>query len=271
MQGMIDQMLAMLEMKRYRRWIAIAFCWFSMLALLLPMRVASFAYPYLIGWVVLVLFSSSVRRLRLWLVGGLASAAFLAIATWSGLPIDAALLLTVAAIFISLLIAKALGDADEALDKPLRLRTNQISTKLRSVRSARSSLQAELQRGRDHHRPLSVLAISAADFGGADQDAMASLLSKEMRAYDRVCVRDDHFVLLLPETDAEKTMQFVVRLRTATRKKLGLELDIGQSSFPAQVTLDGLLEHAESEMRVSDQPTLDSAVESTQRVGSWSG
>lgn len=258
----------MLEMKRYRRWLAIAFCWFTLLTLLLPMHVASFAYPYVIGWVVLLLLSSSVRRLHLGLLGGLASAIFMAIAAWSALPIDAALLLTLAAIFISLLIAKVLGDSDEALDRPLRLRTNEARSKPRSVRSVQSRVQAELQRSRTHHRPLSVLAISAADSGGANQDSLASLLSEEMRAYDLLCVRGDHFVSLLPETDAEKATQFAVRLRAVTREKLGLELDIGQSSFPAQVTLEVLLERAESEMRFRDKPMLDVALGSARRSGS---
>ena len=52
------------------------------------------------------------------------------------------------------------------------------------------------------------------------------------------------------------------------REKLGLELSIGQSSFPAQLTLEVLLEHAESEMRVGDQLTVFSEGRSARPVSS---
>ena len=66
----------------------------------------------------------------------------------------------------------------------------------------------------------------------------------------RLAVRDDHLVLMLPGIGSEKAMQFVTRLRALARQRLGLDLDIGVSSFPGQeVTLGGLLDHAESEMR----------------------
>ena len=70
----------MLEMKRYRQGFAVAFCWFSLLAVLLPLSIAPFAYPYVLGWSILVFLSATARRLPLWLVAGLASAISIAVA-----------------------------------------------------------------------------------------------------------------------------------------------------------------------------------------------
>jgi len=108
------------------------------------------------------------------------------------------------------------------------------------------------------------VAISPADSGDAEVDDLASLLSDELRAYDLLAVRGNHLVSMLPETSSEKAEEFVTRLRAVTWEKLGRGLDIGVSSFPAQeVTLEGLIDRAESAMRAHAEPSIVSESPST--------
>jgi hypothetical protein len=260
----------MMEMKRHRQVLAVAFCWFLLLAVVVPAGVAPFVYEYVLAWALLFLLSPKVGGFPLWRVGGTASAIYIAAAALEGWPTDFSLLLTVAMIFVSLLIAKALRDSDAAFERTLRFRVNVAQSEPRSFGSIHNNLQIELQRGRTHQRPLSVLAISASNLGENEVGYLASLLSDEMRAFDILGAHGDHFVTMLPETDPEKAMQFITRLRTATRTKLGLELNIGLSSFPTQLTLGALLERAKSDMKAADPPSVDGVLRSVQSDSSWS-
>lgn len=261
----------MAEMKRHRGWLAATFCWFLLLAAVLPLSGVPHAYPYVLAWSFLFLLSPTVRGLPLWLLAGSASVIFVVTQSFGSWTTDISLVLPVVAIFISLLIAKALGDSDDALERTVRFRMNEGRSEPGSVGSIQRSLQIELQRARSHKRPLSVLAISTVDLDDTEVGSLAGLLSDEMRAFDLLGARRDHFVSMLPETNWENAAQFATRLRAKTREQLGIELEIGLSSFPAQITLEAMLQHAESDMRANDKPMVDTTVELGQREGSWSG
>ncbi|MBW2270231.1 MAG: hypothetical protein JRH16_16830 [Deltaproteobacteria bacterium] len=239
--------------KRHRLWLVAAFCWFLVLSVGLPTRIMPFVYPYLLAWALPYLLSATVRRLPVWLVGGSASALFAAAAALVGWPIDAALLLPVTAIFITLVFAKVLGGLDDAYERAVRTPMDDAGSEPNAIGSDDSSLYVELQRARRCQSELSVLAIAPAVSGDAETDARASLaglLSDENYALELLVARNDHAVLMLPESGSEKAAEFVTRLRSAAWTKLGMELHIGMSSFPAQeASLEGLLDRAESEMR----------------------
>ncbi|MBW2270233.1 MAG: hypothetical protein JRH16_16840 [Deltaproteobacteria bacterium] len=114
----------MMEAKHHRLWLALAFCWFLVLPTFLPTSVVPFVYPYVLAWALHLQNSPTARRLPLWLVGGSAAAIFTAVAALGAWPINAAILLTVAAIFISLGIAKALGACGDALETAAQFRMN---------------------------------------------------------------------------------------------------------------------------------------------------
>ena len=240
------------QIRRHRLLLVGAFCWFVMvLTALMPLRVAPFVYPYVLGWALLFMLSSTVRKLPLWFVGGSASAIFAGAAALVGWPLDATLLLMVAGIFITLAIAKALGGHEDDFEGGVRTAVDESGLEPTTIGPNDTSMSVELQRARIHRRVLSVLAISPVDSGHAEADARASLaglLSDENYAFDLLAVRDDHFVMMLPESGSEKAFQLVTRLRAVARVKLGLELNIGVSSFPAESTLKGLLDRAVSEM-----------------------
>ena len=268
----------MSDIKRRGWWVAVAFSWFGLISALQPMSVAPAAY--VLAWALLLLLSRTVSQLPLWQVGGSASAIYIAGAALGVWPIDFAILLPVGAIFISLLIAGALGAYQSALGQSAGFHISEARSEPKSIASVYANLHVELQRARSHGRPLSVLAISAADDAEDKVARLASLLSDEMRSFDVLGVSGDHFVSMLPETDSEKAIQFAKRLRDVAQEELGLELAIGLSSFPMQATLDALVEHAESDMtssdvikldpQISDAPTSLTDVRSESRESSWS-
>jgi GGDEF domain-containing protein len=273
-----------MKMKQRRLWLAAALCWFLMISVSVPMNVAPFVYPYVLAWTLLLLLSPAVRRLPLWLLGGSGSAVPAAVAVLAAWPFDI-FLLTIVATFISLLIGRALGDAEDAFERAVQFSMHEGLRE--PIGASHSSLDVELRRARTHQRAVSVLAISAADLSDAEVDrlveeavrknvshyiqaSLASLLSSEMRAFDILAARGDHLVSMLPETGSEKAMEFVGRLRAATREKLGLELKIGVSSFPAQeVTLEALLDRAELEMLAGGGAETEVASEGASERREW--
>jgi GGDEF domain-containing protein len=79
---------------------------------------------------------------------------------------------------------------------------------------------------------------------------VADVLSQEVSHCDLIARRNDHFIMLLPETDREGANALARRLKETVEARLGLNLQAGTACFPEQeVTFTGLLERAELEMR----------------------
>ena len=142
----------------------------------------------------------------------------------------------------------------------------------------------ETRRARQFERPLALISLSPTsgtrgvsvnrfvqqaqrETIGKYVDALvADLLAKETNDCDVVTYCDNHFVLLLTETDRQRAKQLVQNLRARAEENLGLSLHIGLSTFPdEEVTFAGLLERAESNMRTAvaesngQRPTLEQA------------
>jgi GGDEF domain-containing protein len=78
---------------------------------------------------------------------------------------------------------------------------------------------------------------------------MAILFAEELEDSAIVTQRDNHFVMLLPETRREDVTAIANRLQAAASRLLGLKLNVGASTFPDEaVTFETLLERAEAEM-----------------------
>ena len=64
-----------------------------------------------------------------------------------------------------------------------------------------------------------------------------------------VTQRNDHFVILLPETPRDEVEKIVKKLGLVSEEKLGVKLKIGLSTFPdEEITFETLLQRAEAEM-----------------------
>ena len=92
----------------------------------------------------------------------------------------------------------------------------------------------------------------------------ARLLRDRLEDSAIVTQRNNHFVVLLPETPWEELPAVLRTLDNAAQEQLGLTLSIGVATFPDQaITLEGLLEQAEADMAtVPAASTLPAATES---------
>lgn len=134
--------------------------------------------------------------------------------------------------------------------------------------SAQGQLYQEVRRARRGGQPLAVLAIAshpaslAASRDRFLEEAMRSLLHDyvqgrvaevlhaQTRIWDTITACDDHLLTILPITTGKEAAEFARRIREEARERLGLDLAIGQASFPdEEVTLVGLLQRAEADMR----------------------
>lgn len=153
-----------------------------------------------------------------------------------------------------------------------------LISKVASVPSfgdAVADLNAELTRARRYEHPVSLLVMSMhngkgreaseAGAGGSGGNGsgvllesqlphliallVASILNEVLResdilTYDAIA---DRFVVLLPESDAEKARQAVVRLDRMMRERMLIRIRAGMAVFPEQgLTVSELLEEGET-------------------------
>jgi GGDEF domain-containing protein len=74
---------------------------------------------------------------------------------------------------------------------------------------------------------------------------------------------DEHFVVLLPETPRDELQPILQTLQSISEQKLGLKLSIGTATFPdEEITLESLLQRAESAMSAAPSPSNMQSVSS---------
>lgn len=136
-----------------------------------------------------------------------------------------------------------------------------------SFDEGQQEIYREIRRARRYERPATLMTVAAsavdAPVGGRltpevlraiteryAASQVGRLLLHETDAAAVVTRRGDHFVVLLPETEQEAARAAARRLAAQAAERWGLDLQFGLASFPDQeVTLDGLLQRAESELR----------------------
>ena len=270
-------------MKQQRLWIVATFVWFFALAnvehVVEPLAIVPFVYLFALLCAVPLLLIQRLRRNPVLPMVVAAVASFVLLKMLSGNTVLGEgltqSLVEALAISITIVLARGLGhqldEFEEAVEETM---TAHLPTAATSFDASQGEIYSEVRRARTYQRPLSMLAISTRELSEerlhrlvaeVQRDSLeryvharlGALLAEEMRDYDILAVRDDHFVTMLPETEAEQAMQLVQRLRSACREQLGLDLNIGISSFPDQeVTFEKLLESAELAMRdSSNHPT----------------
>ncbi len=77
--------------------------------------------------------------------------------------------------------------------------------------------------------------------------AIARILDQNMHDFDTIALRDNSFILVLPETVEEDLPLVVQRLEKAIKENLNVRLNIGTASFPAEAeTFERLIEVAQA-------------------------
>jgi hypothetical protein len=272
-------------MKRLHYLVALMIVWFFLLynieRLVEPINLASFVYGYTALCAMVLIGLPNLKRVpTLWLAA-LSLIPYLALKLQLGHTIAGQLLpITVtemSAIVVTVLLSDAIGQRIERLRKTMTsLVVGQVGEEIQPFSTGQADIYREIRRARRHQRPLSLLAVSATEEpinlapGQATSDIplhrfleevqgdvmkkyvntrLANLLVEEFEDTAVITQRDRHFVILLPETNAEGVADVLARLARAAEKKLRLQLKVGVSTFPDRaVTFETLLEQAETAM-----------------------
>ena len=82
---------------------------------------------------------------------------------------------------------------------------------------------------------------------------VSNLLVEKLHTTDIVTHRNNHFIILLPETGKPEAAKVGSRLQSVADKSLGLKLKVGVSSFPDEATtFEKLLATAEEKMEKAE-------------------
>lgn len=137
-----------------------------------------------------------------------------------------------------------------------------------------SQIYREIRRARAHHKNASLLAIKINEQSMRHsvhrfieevqreivkhyvKARVSNLLLDELNSTDIVAQSNNHFVVLLPETDKDQSQKVVQRIKGVACEKLDLVLEIGVSTFPDEaLTFERLVEIAEQQMHESNGMT----------------
>lgn len=195
-------------------------------------------------------------------------------ATGLGLPI---IFTEMSSIAITVFLSTRLGRRIEGLRREiLNLSVGSSSVAAKPFATAQAECYREIRRARHYNRPAAILSIQPTDESvdvslnrfilEAQQSIIhqyvvartADLLRSALKETDVVTMRNDHFLVLLPETTQEHLPIILKRLQNAALEKLGLKLNVGVSTFPDDaITFESLVEYAEQ--RMGDTPASEDA------------
>lgn len=237
-----------------------------------PINLASFVYVYVIVCANLVILIPALRRTATYKLFFLTLPPFFLLKLYfdyeiagTNLPITVT---EVCAIGITIFLTqKVTSYLEEFREVIRRLTIGRLEEGTLTFEEGQGHIYREVRRARLYKRPAALLAI-AVDAGNADveinrfvkeaQDEIirryivartANLLVKELKDSDVVTKRNDHFIVLLPESDREIAKETIERLAVGIEKSLGLSCRIGLSTFPDEaVTFESLLVQAEKVM-----------------------
>jgi len=141
--------------------------------------------------------------------------------------------------------------------------------RVKDLHEAEEDIKTEFFRSRRHNRPLSVLIIEMDRFAvkkNTEQGfinvqhlmmnrfllaSLGQVLTKVVRRTDFILEpeKQDGFILLCPETNAEGASQLASRIQTFAQKDLGLTVQCGSAAFPEEaITFEDLLLKARKDM-----------------------
>lgn len=262
-------------MKQLRFWFITMIAWFFLLynveRFSEPINLASFVYILVAVFAMLIVFFSWFQKISLVWLFLMSLPLVFALKFWLGyqiggknLPIT---ITEICALWLTIFLARNVG---QGLEEFRKAATNAMISHLQNLAHpfevGQGEMYREVRRARTHQQPLALLAISASDetlelsvdrFIKEVQREMikkyiiarlANLLSKEMRDYDIITQRGDHFITLLPGMTRENAFEVIKELESAAKEELGLNLNFGLSTFPAEVTFEKLVERAETDL-----------------------
>jgi GGDEF domain-containing protein len=130
----------------------------------------------------------------------------------------------------------------------------------------------EVKRARRYHRPLAVIALKVEESDinvllpqmvKEVQYAMmrhyvlagiARILDNNIHDFETIALRDNNFILVLPEITGEEADQIAQKLQGAVKENLKIQLQVGTANFPGEaMTFESLVEMALKNAQPPDQ------------------
>lgn len=262
--------------KRMRFLVAILIIWlfffYNIERLSRPVNLTKVAYllvPFIGALIILI---PRLRELPLWLVLVTPVPVFLALKMWSGARLwGSALSLTVTevcVIGVTTILARWVSNAVGEFEDAIANISIGESDKLPDPFSVgQAEMYKELRRARHYQRPMALIAV------GVEEESMQVALDRMVQQVQQAMIRqyvlsdvakrlcdgledyniiarqNDHFLVLLPEVTSEELPTLTGQLRQAISEQVGVDLQIGASSFPDDaVTFESLVERAVNEI-----------------------
>ncbi len=273
-------------MKRLRFLITIIILWlfllYSIERLSEPINISAMAYVFIAAVAALTVLIPRLHQVPVWLIVGGPVLVFLALKIWQGHhpQWDKAIPLVVTEMsFIALtsLLARQvnhmLGEFEKAAAD---LTIGMVGKSICPFATGQGEMYREVRRARTHQRPLSIMAIGLEEktllallprmLAEAQQamgkhialSGIAKVLDEELEDYHIIAKQNNHFIVLLPETDQKDLTTLERQLYEAVSKRMGVTLKIGSSSLSnSVVTFERLVEEATVAMEIREEAAID--------------
>ena len=237
-----------------------------------PIDLASFVYVYVLLLSLLMVFFIPLLKIHFYWLFLISLPPYFVLKEWlyhnllgRSLPLTvtevAAIGLT---IFFTRQLARQLNEMGEAVTS---LIFNPLTKGINPFETSQSQIYREIRRARQYQQEISLLAVRVNEpslqlnINRFIRDFENEIIQRYINARvgktfvdklhitDIVSQRGDHFVILLPQTGKEDTSKIALRLQSSAKDKLGITLNIGAATFPAEATtFEELLASAEEKM-----------------------
>lgn len=260
-------------MHHLRLWVIVLTVWlifiFNIERINSPINVRSYTYIFVALAAVIALAFPRARRLSYLALLFIPAPSFLLFkAIWRGdTVLGYALPLTVtqvSAILFTGLITRQISYGLRDVEQLINTITSGYIGKLpKAFSEAEGLIYKELRRARRHQRPLSVVTlrvdpesiqVTLPKITEEVQRAMMNeyvlaritrILDQNVTDFGTIALRDNHFIVVLPETPGSDAPLVAKNLQQAIQKELDIQLFTGTASFPNDaVTFEALVERA---------------------------
>jgi GGDEF domain-containing protein len=260
-------------MKRLRIWTTILIIWliflFNIERINSPINIRDYTYIFVAITAVVTLMLPRLRWLPYWVLILVSIASFLLFKSFWGKDLlwGSALPLTItqiSAIVLTGLISRQINSGlREFEDVISRITFGQIGNLPRPFSEMQESIYRELKRARRYQRPLSVIALKVDEQSirmalpkmiKVVQQAMmkeyvfanvSRVLDENIDDFGTITLRDNSFIIVLPEKSANEASLKAQTLEKVIREKMDIELQAGMASFPNDaITFEALIEQA---------------------------
>ncbi len=263
-------------MNRIRLRVIILALWLAVLynaeRLLNPIGINSIAYTFALAMVVIILLLPKIIHIPFWLILIIQVIVFYLLkALTGGLEGPAIFALTITEIcaitatsIVVQWVSFSLGEFEAAVQNILIGRREKMPE---PTAAGQGSIYREVRRARNHHRPLSIIAVAVdeksikIDLDRMVKEAVLTMMKQyklanlsrtlcnELEDCAVIVQASEHFIVALPETTPEDLPFVIERLRKQAEDQVSIKLKIGTAVLPEDsFTFEGLIDKATREM-----------------------